>query len=1609
MKSFRMVCMALVMALVAPVWAAPKHTPEQLVAWRDSMELMYRRDVQQMDMQPLRAELVAESDAATKGVMLMLLAQCYEVQGSYYAHRSDGSRRADEAQRTARELYEAAWALRDALAQEPAARWMGLMRDTTADAADMCLLEVCYPAILDGMGTLDSWEKGAHLSELATTLRQYGRVDAAVDAECGAIRASETSDADRYAGLSALLEREIDTRAAGRVLGAMVPYMSGAVRDKVAYVEQTLTRLRPDADTALVHRQLMTWMKPVMKPIMLQDTLRAYCMSHIREATVRLYRAELKNKYEYEWVSNLRRGELVAEEVLRPRYEGRDWRVEMDTVVVSMRPQPGLYLMEVTSGTDTVRSCVRVSTVDMLIEEPDGISRLRYRVVSPMDGSTVEGARIRHRWNPQQMVREVCAYRTKDDRTEWWEDENWDVYIIASRIRQKQREIRNKHHRYPTGEVMTDRAIYRPGQTVEIAAVYGRGRADGHHRVKAHKRVHLMVYNGEHRTVLDTTLRTDKLGRVALSYALPEDVKPGSRYMFYLRNGISHIASVSVLVDNYRRPQATLTTRYDVVGDSCLLWATVHTAGGEAVGEMEAVCTLGRDTCAGQETAPGEMRFYMGSLSTHKAQKDWALSPSIRITLPSGETLTGSEYIYLRQWPYQLAYEENELIVGRDTAITITARDGNYRHLRVPVRLELTSGDNSYTLTGITSEPMLLPRDLKTGTYHLRAISEADTLLYELWVVSPDYPAGYVDDMSVFISASTLTSEGADIYILSPYPNIPVEVRVYYGRHTDNYQVTCRDNLGVLHLTPNAHMTREVLVEAYVVHNGEVLYEVEFLTVPAKEDDRLTLGLKHFSDHTAPGSHERWTLTVSDHQGQPVSGAAVVATMYDGSLDQLASMPSWSIHTSTYRPHYRYREYDLQDGLWSLPTLSPRWTIPVQKQQALSWQGFAPNQYSEILTARFEAALAGQPGTNATVKVRGVSSLSSAGIYGARGSVAGLKIENAMETDAVFGLDAVLLEDEEEIDPMFSVKPKVDASVWLRRDFRELALWSATGVTNLKGELPMETTLPDQLSRWHLCVLAYDKHLRQGTLDTLMLVEQQLTLQPLWPRFVRPGDAVEVLSEARNRTDEALSFTTTLEVRSADSTRVLYRWSEPLTLQPRETRRLMAPMPVAADWGDSVRIAWTISNDRMGDGEQQWVAVQPRETVLLPDTTIRRSPEEVLREQLHRMRLGDCHDALRVALALYVAKQEGRHDVQAELRLKRVVQKDGGIAWCPGMGSSPWVTMQVLDLLLREGRHPEVVEAAMMYLDTQREKMMRDVDLSKARSLTDNDIHYLVLSAQVARTRSARVDSIVWSMDAGLRRHVLALSSVRESAHTPLTIFGVSEIGCALPDNGTPLRATAAEHVLRLSLVRPEWGRYFKEEGYNCRIQTQLSAIHLMDTVGRTREADELRRWLMGQVWSRAWQNPVLIWQGLEQVTGNREQITDYAADFSSQGLVSLETEWEHADSLSVGEETTLRVTLSAETELDLVRITIPLPACVEPARALSGYRYIGGVWVYVAQHDDRVELYLHRLGVGYRELALPMRVLRGGTYTIPEATLTSDYWPEIYIHTTKATMRPLS
>ena len=76
----------------------------------------------------------------------------------------------------------------------------------------------------------------------------------------------------------------------------------------------------------------------------------------------------------------------------------------------------------------------------------------------------------------------------------------------------------------------------------------------------------------------------------------------------------------------------------------------------------------------------------------------------------------------------------------------------------------------------------------------------------------------------------------------------------------------------------------------------------------------------------------------------------------------------------------------------------------------------------------------------------------------------------------------------------------------LRKDFRVLAFWLGSVVTDAKGRATREITLPESLTTYRIMAVAGDRQSRFGWDEAEIRVNKPLMLTPAWPRFLAVGD-----------------------------------------------------------------------------------------------------------------------------------------------------------------------------------------------------------------------------------------------------------------------------------------------------------------------------------------------------------------------------------------------------------------------------------------------------------------------------------------------------------------------
>jgi alpha-2-macroglobulin len=99
----------------------------------------------------------------------------------------------------------------------------------------------------------------------------------------------------------------------------------------------------------------------------------------------------------------------------------------------------------------------------------------------------------------------------------------------------------------------------------------------------------------------------------------------------------------------------------------------------------------------------------------------------------------------------------------------------------------------------------------------------------------------------------------------------------------------------------------------------------------------------------------------------------------------------------------------------------------------------------------------------------------------------------------------------------------------LRKDFRVLAFWVGSLVTDANGRARTEVTLPESLTTYRVMAVAGDKQSRFGWDDAEIRINKSLMLTPAWPRFLAVGDKARFGAVVHNQLKRGGKATVSIE------------------------------------------------------------------------------------------------------------------------------------------------------------------------------------------------------------------------------------------------------------------------------------------------------------------------------------------------------------------------------------------------------------------------------------------------------------------------------------------------
>ena len=84
--------------------------------------------------------------------------------------------------------------------------------------------------------------------------------------------------------------------------------------------------------------------------------------------------------------------------------------------------------------------------------------------------------------------------------------------------------------------------------------------------------------------------------------------------------------------------------------------------------------------------------------------------------------------------------------------------------------------------------------------------------------------------------------------------------------------------------------------------------------------------------------------------------------------------------------------------------------------------------------------------------------------------------------------------------------------------------------------------IPEALTQWKLMTMVHDKSLASGYDERTVLTQKPLMVQPNGPRFMREGDAMELVTKVANLSKEEITGTVQLELFDAINNKSVDGW-----------------------------------------------------------------------------------------------------------------------------------------------------------------------------------------------------------------------------------------------------------------------------------------------------------------------------------------------------------------------------------------------------------------------------------------------------------------------------------
>lgn len=769
--------------------------------------------------------------------------------------------------------------------------------------------------------------------------------------------------------------------------------------------------------------------------------------------------------------------------------------------------------------------------------------------------------------------------------------------------------------------LLTDRSIYRPGQTVYLkGVVYNKGKNSA--QVVEGEWVNLELLDANLKQIATRRVQTNEFGSFTVDFALPSVCLNG-QFMVRAQGNISGAARFQV--EEYKRPTFEITFQPVTIpyclGETVTLRGEVKAFSGASVQEMPLAWSLKRydrlrgylntDKMLKADTVrlDAQGRFAIDihlegevakALQPWQVRQGYTFEVEAAVTDEAGETQTASYTLSASSQafnlnpsiPMQVCKEDTTqwMIHASNPQMSPLTLIADWRIEPETEDGELITKDAKSTLSGRCLTGKNNPSDtwhnVPSGRYRLtawatdslghRVESTASFVLFSKEDRCPPIHAPlFFHERKMEVAAG----EKASFCLGTSFKDAWVWMDIFTGgKRVESRLLQLSDTLMCVEMPYLDSYDESVTLLFNTLKEGELYSRTAFLK-RIQPNRTLQMKWEVFRDRLRPGQEEEWRLVVTTPEGLPAS-AEMLALMYDASLDKLyPNRQSWGVF---FAPQLDWRNVRLNTA--SRLYLSPYFTIPDWKIPGWSFDRFCSLWLiPQVIEIRDDALVVGYGSSRTPTLVGGTVLQKSASnaIFNTK-EEAGLAVEVSYAPPTA---DDVLFE-EEVVNSAETLQPDVD----LRTNFAETAFFYPQLRTNERGEVVVAFTLPQSLTRWNFRGYTHTKDMQTGLLEASVVSAKEFMLRPNLPRFFRMGDQAQVATTVSNLTEGTIKGRVTLQLFDPTTEKVILTRREKFEAEAGRN----AAVSFAFDVDDRyplLGVRLTADGGNFSDGEQHVLPV----------------------------------------------------------------------------------------------------------------------------------------------------------------------------------------------------------------------------------------------------------------------------------------------------------------------------------------------------------------------------------------------------------------------------------